>query len=136
MLPSFFVASILFVPTSYVVYVSAVFVSMLSVSFFAVLVALVDVFPTSKRKYVSACEQRHASFTPLVCSADAKFAPQMTDWLINGEDLMKRCAAGATSVSMTQMFGRVGVLIVTLSLSYLLFNQCKVIIIVISVVLF
>ncbi|CAB0011537.1 unnamed protein product [Nesidiocoris tenuis] len=31
-----------------------------------------------KRKYVSACEQRHASFTPLVCSADAKFAPQMT----------------------------------------------------------
>ncbi|CAB0016792.1 unnamed protein product [Nesidiocoris tenuis] len=34
-----------------------------------------------KRKYVSACEQRHASFTPLVCSADAKFAPQMTAFL-------------------------------------------------------
>lgn len=30
-----------------------------------------------KRKYLPACEQRHCSFTPLVCSVDGVFAPQM-----------------------------------------------------------
>ena len=30
-----------------------------------------------KRKYMAACEERRASFTPLVCSVDAHFAPQM-----------------------------------------------------------
>ncbi|CAB0000687.1 unnamed protein product [Nesidiocoris tenuis] len=31
-----------------------------------------------KRKYVSACEARHATFTPLVASVDGHFAPQMS----------------------------------------------------------
>lgn len=31
-----------------------------------------------QRKYLEACEQRHATFTPLVCTADALLAPQMT----------------------------------------------------------
>uniref|UniRef100_A0A146MEQ0 Uncharacterized protein n=1 Tax=Lygus hesperus TaxID=30085 RepID=A0A146MEQ0_LYGHE len=34
-----------------------------------------------KRKYLPACEQRHCSFTPLVCSVDGVFAPQIKTFL-------------------------------------------------------
>lgn len=34
-----------------------------------------------KKKYLSACEQRHATFTPLVTSVDGIFAPQMNNFI-------------------------------------------------------
>lgn len=44
-----------------------------------------------KRKYIEACEQRRASFTPLVSSVDAVFAPQMVAFIkVLGERLAEK----------------------------------------------
>ena len=47
----------------------------------AVLSVLSAAEEEKKRKYLNACEERHATFTPLVCTADAVFAPQMNNFI-------------------------------------------------------
>ncbi|KAL1450485.1 hypothetical protein WDU94_002849 [Cyamophila willieti] len=43
---------------------------------------LISAEEEKKRKYLAACEQRHATFTPLVTSVDGVFAPQMQSFIL------------------------------------------------------
>uniref|UniRef100_A0A146L9R4 Major facilitator superfamily (MFS) profile domain-containing protein n=1 Tax=Lygus hesperus TaxID=30085 RepID=A0A146L9R4_LYGHE len=90
LIPSLFVFAVPFVPASYVVYIATIFLSLLNVSFFALLASVVETFPTKIR---------------------------------------------ATSVSMTQMFGRVGVVSTNLFVAVFIFDHCTAILFTIASIL-
>ncbi|KAF6206271.1 hypothetical protein GE061_017500 [Apolygus lucorum] len=91
LLPSLFVFAVPYVPASYAVYVAAIFMSLLNVSFFALLASVVETFPTKIR---------------------------------------------ATSVSMTQMFGRIGVVSTNLFVAVFVFDHCSAILLMIASLVF